>query len=177
MPYSGPMRGLGQNRFMLLGALLLSGCSGYRVPEITVTEIALTEVTDDAVALAFALDIRNPNDEALQLHEFRYTLAVDGKQVYAGRRAPDVTLSAAATQQVTLPAVIPYHRLGWTAEARPAQARYALSGRLVYLVPSTFAKILFDSGARRPKASFSKRGQLAFAPASGVSPDTQGPER
>jgi LEA14-like dessication related protein len=151
--------------FMFLGALLLSGCSGYRVPAITVTEVAFTEVTDDAVAVAFVLDIRNPNDEALQLHEFRYTLAVDGKQVYAGRRAPDATLSAAATQQTTLPAVIPNHRLGWTAEARPTQARYALSGKLVYLVPSTFAKILFDSGVRRPRASFSKRGQLAFASA------------
>jgi LEA14-like dessication related protein len=151
--------------FMFLGALLLSGCSGYRVPAITVTEVAFTEVTDDAVSVAFVLDIRNPNDEALQLHEFRYTLAVDGKQVYAGRRAPDATLSAAATQQTTLPAVIPNHRLGWTAEARPTQARYALSGKLVYLVPSTFAKILFDSGVRRPRASFSKRGQLAFASA------------
>ncbi len=171
------MRGLGQNMIMLLGALVLSGCSGYRAPAISVTEVALTEATEDAVALAFALDIRNPNDEALQLHEFRYTLAVDGKQVYAGRRAPDATLSAAATQRMTLPAVIPYHRLGWTAESRPLQARYALSGRLVYIVPSTFAKILFDSGVRRPKASFSTRGQLGFASASGVSPDTQGPER
>jgi LEA14-like dessication related protein len=150
--------------FMILGVLLLSGCSGYRVPAITVTEIALAEVTEDAIAVAFALDIRNPNDEALQLHEFRYTLAVDGKQVYAGRRAPDATLSAEATQQITLPAVIPFHRLGWTAEERPPQVRYSLSGRMVYIVPSTIAKILFDSGARRPKASFSKRGQLAFAP-------------
>jgi hypothetical protein len=162
---------------MLLGALLLSGCSGYRAPAISVTEVALTEATDDAVALAFALDIRNPNEAALQLHEFRYTLAVDGKQVYAGRRAPDATLSAATTQQMTLPAVIPYHRLGWTAEGRPPQARYALSGKLVYIVPSTFAKILFDSGVRRPRASFSKRGQFIFASPDAESADTQDPQR
>jgi LEA14-like dessication related protein len=158
------MRGLGPHTIMFLAALLLSGCSGFRAPAPTVTDVALTEATDDGLALAFALDIRNPNDEALQLHEFRYTLSINGKQVYAGRRAPDVTLSAEATQQVTLPAVIPFHRLGWTPETRPDKARYAMSGKLVYLVPSTFAKILFDSGVRRPRASFGRRGELVFGP-------------
>jgi LEA14-like dessication related protein len=146
--------------FMLLSVSLMSGCSGFRAPAISVDEVVVTEVTDEAVALAFAIDLHNPNDTALQLHEFRYTLAIDGTQVYTGRRAPDAALTAAATQRVMLPAVIPYHRLGWTAEAHPEQARFALSGKLVYLVPSTFAKILFDSGVRRPKSSFSERGTI-----------------
>jgi hypothetical protein len=147
---------------MLLSVSLTAGCSGFRAPAISVDEIVVTEATDEAVALAFAIDLHNPNGAALDLHEFRYTLAIDGTQVYTGRRAPDVTLAAAATQRVMLPAVIPYRRLGWTAEAHPQQARYALSGRLVYLVPSTFAKILFDSGVRRPKARFSKRGEISL---------------
>ncbi|MHC4081418.1 MAG: LEA type 2 family protein [Planctomycetota bacterium] len=171
------MRGLGPCTFVLLGALLMSGCSGYRAPAIAVNEVALTEASEEAVALAFALDIRNPNDAALRLHEFRYTLSINGKQVYAGRRAPDATLSAAATQRITLPAVIPYHRLGWTVDTRPAKARYVMSGRLVYIVPSTIAQLLFDSGVRRPKSSFGRRGELAFASSDEVSPDTQGPQR
>ena len=157
------MRGSVRSMFMLLSVSLMGGCSGFRAPMISVDEVVATEATDEAVALAFAIDLRNPNDAALELHEFRYTLAIDGTQVYAGRRAPDATLTAAATQRVTLPAVIPYHRLGWTAEAHPEQARYSLSGKLVYLVPSTFAKILFDSGMRRPKARFSKRGEIALS--------------
>jgi hypothetical protein len=156
----------------LLGALLIGGCSGYRSPAISVKEVAITEARDDAVALAFALDVRNPNDAPLELYEFRYTLAIDGKQVYAGRRAPDATLGTSATQRMTLPAVVPYRRLGWPAEAPPPQARYALSGKLVYLVPSTFAKILFDTGVRRPKSSFSKRGQLALASSDDAPPAT-----
>jgi hypothetical protein len=159
------MRSSVQSMFMLLSVSLMGGCSGFRAPAISVDEVIVTEATDEAVALAFAIDLRNPNDAALELHEFRYTLAIDGTQVYAGRRAPDATLTAAATQRVTLPAVIPFHRLGWTAEAHPPQARYALTGRLVYTVPSAIAQLLFDSGARRPKAHFSRRGQLAFAPA------------
>jgi LEA14-like dessication related protein len=147
---------------MLLGVLLMGGCSGFRSPAISVEEVAVIEATDEAVALAFALDLRNPNDAALELFEFRYTLAIDGTQVYAGRRAPDATLAAAATQRLTLPAVIPYHRLGWTTEVHPPQARYALTGQLVYTVPSTIARLLFDSGVRRPKARFSDRGEITL---------------
>ena len=122
----------------------------------------MTEATDEAVALAFALDLENPNNAAVTLYEFRYTLAVNGTQVYAGRRAPDATLAAAATQRLFLPAVIPYHRLGWTTEVHPPQARYALTGQLVYTVPSTIARLLFDSGVRKPKARFSQRGELSL---------------
>ena len=154
------MRGSVRSMFMLLGVLLMGGCSGFRPPAISVEAVAVTEVTDEAVALAFALDLGNSNDAEVELYEFRYTLAIDGTQVYAGRRAPDATLGAAATQRLTLPAVIPYHRLGWTAEAHPPQARYALTGQLVYTVPSAIARILFDSGVRRPKARFAKRGEI-----------------
>ena len=156
------MRGSVRSTVMLLSGLLIGGCSGFRSPVISVEEVAVTGASDEAVALAFGIDLRNPNDAALGLYEFRYTLAIDGTQVYAGRRAPDVALGAAATQRTTLPAVIPYHRLGWTAEARPAQARYTLSGGLIYIVPSTFAQLLFDSGARRPRATFSKRGEISL---------------
>ena len=82
MPYSGPMRGLGQNMIMLLGALVLSGCSGYRAPAISVTEVALTEATDDAVALAY-------------LPIIAYLLFIHAKGIY-GPQVSSLTGKAAA---------------------------------------------------------------------------------
>ncbi|MHC4217320.1 MAG: LEA type 2 family protein [Planctomycetota bacterium] len=159
------MRGIGRGILALVIVLLAGGCSGFRRPAISVQDVAVTEVTNDAVALAFAVDLHNPNDKTVELFEFRYTLAVDGKQVYAGRRAPDANVAAAATQRVSLPAVIPFDRVGWTAEGHPASAGYTLSGRLVYTAPSTIAQLLFDTGVRRPKSAFSKRGELALSSA------------
>jgi hypothetical protein len=156
------MRRLRRCLCTLLGVVVTGGCAASRAPSISVGQVAITEASDEAAALVFALDVRNPNKTSLELYEFRYTLAVDGKHVYTGRRAPDATLGSAATRRMTLPAVIPYRRLGWSAEALPPHARYALSGKLVYVVPSTIAKILFDSGVRRPRSTFSDRGEIVF---------------
>jgi hypothetical protein len=61
---------------------------------------------------------------------------------------------------MSLPAVIPFARAGWTAADRPPQVRYSLSGRIVYTAPTSFAQMLFDLGVRRPKSAFSHRGRL-----------------
>jgi hypothetical protein len=147
---------------MLLSMLPMGGSSGFRSPAISVNEVAVTGTSDEAVALAFAIDLHNPNDAPLELYEFRYTLAIDGTQVYAGRRAPGANVGPAATQRLTLPAIIPYDRLGWTVAVHPPHAEYALTGRLVYTVPSTIAELLFDTGVRRPTSSFSSRGQITL---------------
>jgi hypothetical protein len=145
---------------MLLSVLPLAGCSGFRSPAASVTEVAITEVSDEAMVLTFAVDLKNPNDAPLELHEFRYRLSVDGTQVYAGRRAGGATLGAAQSQRLVLPAVVPYDLAGWSAGDHPPHIDYAFRGRLLYNAPSTIAQLLFDTGVRRPKSSFSKRGQL-----------------
>ena len=154
------MRGGTRRILALLAVLPLSGCSGFRAPGITVQDVAITDVTGEALALDFAIDLENPNHEPLELVEFRYTLAVDGTQVYAGRRRPGANVAAATTRRISLPAVIPFDRAGWTTAGRPAEVKYALSGRVVYTAPTTFAQMLFDLGVRRPKSSFSGRGRL-----------------
>ena len=72
---------------VMLATMVTTGCAGFSDPSISVTGVMLTEATDDALALSFVMDLANPNTAAVPLYEFRYTLAIDGKEVYAGRRA------------------------------------------------------------------------------------------
>ena len=123
-------------------------------------EVAITDVTDEALALVFSIELRNPNTMPLELYEFRYTLMVNGREVYAGRQAGGATLSASGTRRMTIPAVIPFEQVGWQAGQIPPAARYALWGKLQYNAPDNLAQILFDAGVRRPKVGFSKKGEL-----------------
>ena len=151
----------GLRRLLTLAALAgAPGCSSFRAPTVSVNDVSVTDATEEALALSFVMDLKNPNRAAVPLHEFVYTLAIDGKEVYAGRRAGGVTLSADADRQLLLPAVVPYSRVGWTALTLPASVSYRLTGELQYNAPNRLAQILFDSGVRRPKVSFEQRGEL-----------------
>ena len=137
-----------------------SGCDGFRAPTVSVMDVTLIEATEEALALSFVMDLANPNPVAVPLAEFRYTLAIDGKAVYAGRRSGGVTLSAMDSRQVFLPAIVPYQALGWTPQTLPASLDYTLTGRLRYYAPRRLTQVLFDTGTRRPKVPFSARGKL-----------------
>jgi hypothetical protein len=137
-----------------------SGCDGFRAPYVSVGDVALIDATDEALALSFVMDLANPNTAAVPLHEFRYTLAIDGKQVYAGRRSGGVTLSAMDDRQVSLPAIVPYQALGWTPQTLPASVDYTITGQLQYFAPKRISQVLLDTGIRRPKVPFSSRGTI-----------------
>ncbi|MCZ6492903.1 MAG: LEA type 2 family protein [Phycisphaerales bacterium] len=138
----------------------LLGCAGHRSPTISLAQVAVTESSDEALSLAFVLELKNPRNEALDLYEFTYSLAIDGRPVYQGRRAAEATLSAAGTRQLTIPAVVPFARLGWTPAERAGQVTYALTGTVLYSTPGDLARLLFETGVRRPKISFAHRGQV-----------------
>ncbi len=148
---------------MLAVLAVASGCDGFRAPTVSVMDVSLVDATDDALALWFVMDLANPNTAAVPLQEFRYTLAIDGKEVYAGRRSGAVTLSALDSRQITLPAIVPYHAMGWTAQTLPASVDYILTGRLQYYAPRRLTQVLFDTGTRRPKVPFSARGTLQIS--------------
>jgi hypothetical protein len=141
---------------------LLSGCSGFRAPSVGVNDVSLTEATEEALALSFVMDLANPNTASVPLHEFRYTLAIDGREVYAGRRAGGVTLSAVESRQVSLPAIVPFEKVGWTPGTLPASVEYTFTGKLQYNAPNRLAEVLFDTGTRRPKVPFTGSGTLAL---------------
>ncbi|MHC4413906.1 MAG: LEA type 2 family protein [Planctomycetota bacterium] len=154
-------QGLLRGALLVVGLLSLPGCTRYRSPEISLARVMMTESGDEALALGFEVELANPNVAPLELDEFRYTVEIDGREVYAGRRAAGATLSAAQTRRLTIPAVVPYHRMGWTA-GPPPQVTYALRGALRYRTPSELAQQLFDAGVRRPRTSFGGRGQVAL---------------
>ncbi len=147
--------------FLMLAVLAgASGCDGFRAPTVSVMDATLIDATDEALALSFVMELANPNTAAVPLLEFRYTLAIDGKEVYAGRRSGAVTLSAVDSRQVSLPAIVPYRALGWTPQTLPASVDYTFTGRLQYYAPKRLTQVLFDTGTRRPKVPFSARGTL-----------------
>ncbi len=138
----------------------MSGCTVYRDPSVSVVDTTVTETGDGLLGLGFTLVLENPNEQPLALHEFNYTLAVDGTVAYRGRWAASATLPATGTRRLTIPAIVRYDQLGWTESSIPSQATYDLVGHVLYLAPGDIAEILFDAGVRKPKASFAARGVL-----------------
>lgn len=143
----------------------LAGCSGYRAPSIAVAGAEVIETTEEAMAIRFALDLTNPNQEALELREFDYALAVDGRKVYSGRRSAEATLRAGGTKRLFIPAVLRFDLMGWDADARPAGVGYSLTGSLLYVTPGEIAEILLDTGVRKPRVRFTDAGRVTLEPA------------
>ena len=144
----------------LAAMLTMVGCAGFRAPVVAITEVAIAETGDEALGVVITMDLRNPNAAPLELDEFRYTMSINGTQVYAGRRAGGVTIGAAGSRRLTIPAVITDERAGWMGEGRPSAAEYSVSGRLVYYAPNRLAQVLFDTGTRKPKVKFTGRGTM-----------------
>ena len=139
---------------------LATGCSAYRAPSVSVVESAVTDRTDEAIQLQFDLRLENPNDEPIELEEFRYAVNIDGRPVYEGRRAAQATLSRNGSATLQVPAVIRYDHVDWAPDSPPANAAYRLSGRLLYVTPGELAQTLLDLGVRRPKVGFNARGEV-----------------
>ncbi|UCD74663.1 MAG: LEA type 2 family protein [Phycisphaerales bacterium] len=147
---------------VLLICAALTGCSVYRAPTIAVAGAEVIETTDEAMAIRFALDLTNLNDEALELLQFDYGLSVDGRRVYSGRRAAEATLRAGGEKRLFVPAVLRYDLMGWETGAQPPDIGYKLSGSLLYVTPGEIAEILLDTGVRKPRVRFSSAGRIAL---------------
>jgi hypothetical protein len=141
-------------------------------PRVAVLSASLDESSAGAASIDIALQLSNPNDDPLPLIEFEYTVSLDGKQVYDGRRAALATLSKGSERTLTVPAVIIYEHTGWRAGSG-AQPLVGISGTLRYRTPGTFADLLFDFGVRKPKVRFSGEQVLTSAPAELSSITTQ----
>ena len=151
-------------RPVLLGfaLLLATGCAGYRPPSIQLVGVRLVEQSDEAATFQFDLELKNPNDEPIELREFRYTLRLNDRDVFVGRRAATTTLQPGTVNQDSLPTVIRYETMGWTSRALPETVEYQLSGTLLYVTPGELAEILLDTGVRKPTVRFSRSGRLEF---------------
>ena len=153
-------------RLIIIGVVLLlgPGCSRYRDPLFRVSAVTVGEMTDEALQLHFDLRLTNPNNDPLQLVQFDYTVSVEGRRVFQGRRAAEATLNVLVTRTLTIPAVVPYDRMGWVESGPPPTFGYRLSGTLLYLTPGELAETLLDTGLRRPKVRFAHAGEVVTMP-------------
>ena len=142
---------------------LLGGCTQYRDPSVNVHSVSASSMTQEAMVLDFMLELSNPNQESLRLHEFHYDVAVDGVKVYSGVRAAEATLASLDQRHVRVPAVIRFDAVGWSLLSTPAAAQYAITGTLRYIAPGELARMARDLGLPKPRASFSGTGEVALA--------------
>jgi hypothetical protein len=140
----------------------LGACSSYRAPALSVAAARVTDSSPEGLALAFTIDAENSNTEALPLREVRYSLDLEGKRVFSGVRSAESTLRRLGTQQLTLPAAVPTSALTRLAASGPVS--YRLRATITYITPGALAEVLFDTGFRRPKVSFSSTGTIDLAP-------------
>jgi hypothetical protein len=144
---------------LVLCAAPLVGCSGYKAPGFRVAEVQLREQTETGTELLFVLEADNPNGKEIPLYEARYSVQLDGQQVFQGVRSPEVTLRRYATQRFVLPVSVPAGKM-------PPGTRvpYSFNASVTYIVPGAIAEILFDREITRPTSGVSDAGTLDFTP-------------
>jgi hypothetical protein len=151
---------------LLAVTLVGAGCSSYRKPRIVVGGALISETSAEAMRFDVGLDLSNSNAVPLELVEFKYSVIVDGRRAFTGRRSAQATLAPESSTQVTIPFIVRFDRMEW--DELPPTARWSVSGRLLYIQPGELAEILLDTGVRRPKVSFSGRGEVQLADPAGT---------
>lgn len=141
---------------LVLGCAGLTGCSGTAKPTALVGDAAIRDRTPEAAVVEFVVETANPNDIELPMRGVVYSLSVDGRRVFSGRRDAQATMPRGGSQTITIPAVIPMGEGGVT----PGVHRYSLRGRVFYSLPSQLADVLFDTKLSRPSVGISDDGEI-----------------
>lgn len=146
---------------------MLTGCSGRATPGAVVTSANIRNRTADAAVVEFVIETSNPNDIELPMRDVVYTLNVNGKKVFSGRRDAQATMPRGGTQQIIIPAVVPMQGAAGQAAGKDGKAglapgvyTYRLTGRIYYSLPSQLADVLFDAKLSRPSVGISDTGEI-----------------
>jgi len=141
----------GTARLAVSAALLLMAAGCVAPPQISVTDVAVVEVGEEASQLAIRVTLENNDDVPVKLDmwDYRFTM---GSQSYAGRWSAGITLPPKQTVSASIPAVV-----GQSASLGSGSA-WQVGGHVTFLAPSRLAEALFELGLNRPSASFSGRG-------------------
>jgi LEA14-like dessication related protein len=139
---------------LLTSSLLLTACSSYSAPKLSLAEAKVTERTDQGLVLQFTLNGENSNEVPLPLRQARYSVYLDGKKVFTGYRSPEATLRRFGVQPLQLPAAFSL------AQAPQGLSHFRIEGELSYVTPGEIAQILFDASVRRPTVGFSAQGTV-----------------
>ncbi len=144
------------------GAALV-GCQSQPAPRLEVTDVAITEQTEGGLVVTFRVRADNRGDEAMPLRTVHYSMSVDGRQAFSGQRIAEATVRRHGSQEFVLPVALTLGEGKDLPAAPTGQVPYVLSGTVEYEVRGSIAEVLFDTGIRRPTASFSESGRLDFS--------------
>ncbi|MFM9994673.1 MAG: LEA type 2 family protein [Phycisphaerales bacterium] len=138
----------------------LTGCASYTPPALSTAQVVMTDESDAGYVLDFRLDAKNANAEPLPLREVRYTLRLDGREVFRGVRGAEGTIPRYGARRIDLPAAV---AVAPGAAPPTGVVRYELEGTLMYVTPGRLGQIFFDTGVSRPTVAFRQRGELEVA--------------
>lgn len=147
----------------LLAALVSVGCDTTRAPAISILDTRVIEQRPEATLVELTLELTNTNPDPVPLVEFNYTADMDGRRVFDSRRAAQATLRRLGTQTLILPVVIPAGGAGIPTGLHAL----VVSGTLSYIAPGQLGEVLFDTGVRVPRVSFSETVQVELGSADG----------
>lgn len=137
----------------------LGGCSGYAPPSLSVAGVSVAAESEHGVVIDFAIDAQNVNSVELPLKQVRYSLTLDGREVFSGVRSPEASLRRLGTQRFHIPVAV---AVGPEEPKFTGKHGYALQGTLLYITPGQLAEVLFDIKWRRPSVGFREEGTLDF---------------
>jgi LEA14-like dessication related protein len=147
--------------FMLVSiGAAMSGCSLAPAPRLRDATVTAGPRTPEGQVLLINVTADNPGRRPLPLREVDYSLAIDGREVFRGRRSAQATIRRFGSQQIQLPAVIP-------ADAMPAglptgEVSYRVNGEVTYIRPGALSQTLFDAELIQPSVTLDTSGKIGI---------------
>jgi LEA14-like dessication related protein len=82
--------------------------SGFERPTLSFKDARLAEVSLEGATVDLTFTVDNPNDQGISLADTDYALAIEGKQLVAGKPLGRLQIPARASTDVTLPATVKF---------------------------------------------------------------------
>lgn len=141
---------------IILGtSLFIGGCNKAIPPIFHAVGVREVMQDNDRSVIEFSIEAINPNKEPIPLRNVKYTVELDGVEVFSGIRSPETTLHTYSTHTFILPAVLPLGALSGSGEVP-----YSLVGTVQYIPPGRLSEVLFDAELKVPEAILDLSGTI-----------------
>ena len=132
--------------------LVLAGCVAK--PTAIVEPPQDAQATGEAVVLNYTVIAANDSETELPLRMVDYSMEIDGRRVFSGRRSAEATLSRKSEHSIELPVPVRWE------DVPQGEGRVRLRGRLGYTLPGIFLEAMYDARLYRPTVEFEYEGVL-----------------
>tara|TARA_B100000959_G_scaffold284747_1_gene357245 strand:+ start:1529 stop:1990 length:462 start_codon:yes stop_codon:yes gene_type:complete len=146
--------GMIRTTIWLIALCTLQAC-GVRAPITQFNSANVTNSTPEAISITAHFDVSNTNDEPLRLEKYKYYVTVDGRTVYQGLAAAELTVPRLSSISSSIPIVIRREEIG-----AQSVIAWKLSGSLSYIPPTALAETLLKNGFWEPTSSIRAHGAI-----------------